>query len=271
MQACIVIPVYQIMPNEYERIGLFQCAKVFSNYPIALVCPDDFDATEYQRIFNNKLMVFSFPAKYFKGLKGYNQLMTSLKFYKVFKDYSYILIYHTDAYVFRDELEYWCSKGYDYIGAPLYEYNGTISPQKYIGVGNGGFCLHKVNSAIKVLQSWKMVYTISDLNKWYFKYNWKGRIRYFPYYIRSLLGVGRYSHSGFNHLKINEDIFWGIYVPRTFTWFKVAPYDEAYKFSMEYNCKKLYELNNCQLPFGCHQWFKGEFLEFWKEKIKLNN
>ncbi|MGC8804066.1 MAG: DUF5672 family protein, partial [Bacteroidales bacterium] len=54
---------------------------------------------------------------------------------------------------------------------------------------------------------------------------------------------------------------------RAFEWFKVASFDQAFKFSMEYNCEKLFELNNHQLPFGCHQWYKGEFLKFWKRYI----
>jgi len=66
---------------------------------------------------------------------------------------------------------------------------------------------------------------------------------------------------------VNEDIFWGVYVPRVYKWFRVAPFEEAYKFSMEYNCEKLFELNQRQVPFGCHQWYKGEFLKFWTPHI----
>jgi len=50
--------------------------------------------------------------------------------------------------------------------------------------------------------------------------------------------------------------------------FRVVPFEEAYKFSMEYNCEFRYELNKRKLPFGCHQWYKGEFLNFWKDKIE---
>jgi len=44
--------------------------------------------------------------------------MMSPAFYDAFKAFDYILIYQLDAFVFRDELEYFCSLGYDYIGAP---------------------------------------------------------------------------------------------------------------------------------------------------------
>jgi hypothetical protein len=268
MNVCIVIPTYREDLDTYEIIGLKRCAEVLCNIPVAVVCPQGFNAHQYQQIFGERLLVIPFDAFYFKNLQRYNRLLTSLRFYKAFENWDYILIHHTDAYVFRNELEYWCNKGYDYIGAPIYEFNGTIRPEKYIGVGNGGFSLHRVVSAIKVLNSWKLVYPVRELLAWYLKYNWKGRLRYSAYFASRLLGYGRLSHSGFNHLRINEDIFWGVYVPRAFKWFKVAPFDDAYKFSMEYNCEKLFELNNQQLPFGCHQWFKGDFLQFWKPHIE---
>jgi len=267
MQVIVIIPVYKQQPDEFESVGLQQCAKVLKDYPVALVCPQGFDASAYLSVFGSRLQLYFFSPFYFKNLRGYNHLMTSEKFYQTFLDYEYMLIHHTDAYVFRDELLYWCSQGYDYIGAPMYEYDGSIRPQKYIGVGNGGLSLHRVSAAVKVLSSWKIVYPLKDLWSWYGKYNWKGRLRYLGYFLTRLSSYGRWSHSGFNHLRINEDIFWGVYVPQAFDWFSVAPFDQAYKFSMEYNCEKLLALNHYQLPFGCHQWYKGEFLAFWQDKI----
>jgi hypothetical protein len=37
---------------------------------------------------------------------------------------------------------------------------------------------------------------------------------------------------------------------------------------MEYNCTRQFEENMKKLPFGCHQWYKGEFFNFWKDKIE---
>jgi hypothetical protein len=246
-----------------------RCLDILSNYPVYIVHPEKMDRNTVQNLLSkgNNVREIQFKARYFKGLSGYNRLMTSLRFYRQFSDYEYLLKYHSDAWVFRDELDYWCDKGYDYIGAPLYEYDGTLSPSKYIGIGNGGFSLQRVSSAIKVLSSWRIIYSVSDLNEWYLKYNWKGRLRYLPYYLRALMGIGRFSHSGFNRLRINEDIFWGIYVPQAFQWYKIAPFEESYKFSMEYNCQQLMALNGGKLPFGCHQWYKGQFYEFWKNYI----
>ncbi len=270
MKACVVIPTYKENPDTYELIGLKRCAQILSNFPVALVVPQELNVNIYKNIFKDNLKVFYFSKKFFKNLHAYNRLMTSTIFYKTFSEFEYILIHHTDAYVFRDELLDWCNKDYHYIGAPIYEFDGTISPKKYLGIGNGGFSLHHVNSALKVLSSWRIIYPLADLKNWYIKYNWKGRIRYLPYFFTRLVGYGRLSHSGFNHLLINEDIFWGIYVPAAFSWFKVAPFDEAFRFSMEYNCEYLYKLNCEQLPFGCHQWYKGDFIKFWQKFIPIS-
>ena len=271
MSCIIVVPVYKETLNEYEKISIIQLDKVLKNYPIALVHFPELNIKNVISLFQHNHNIFSvtFPKQYFKSPQTYNRLLTSLKFFKDFGKYDFFLMYHTDAYVFKDELEYWCNKDYDYIGAPIYEYNGTINPpdENYICVGNGGFSLHKVDSAIKVLKTLRKIYPIKDLVKWYYKYNWKGRIKYLPYFLRVLLGFGGNSHHLLNYIRINEDIFWGKYVPEAFQDFKVAPFEEASKFGMEYNCEKLLKLNNYRLPFGCHQWFKREFLNFWKPYI----
>ena len=52
------------------------------------------------------------------GIAGYNRMMLSEEFYASFPDTEYILICHTDAWIFRDELGDWCRRGYDCVGAP---------------------------------------------------------------------------------------------------------------------------------------------------------
>jgi hypothetical protein len=59
-----------------------------------------------------------------------------------------------------------------------------------------------------------------------------------------------------NDFSEDEDIFWGLIAPKSFSWFKVASVDGARKFSFECNPRKLFELNANQLPFGCHAWQK---------------
>ena len=66
------------------------------------------------------LKVIRFANYYFESISGYNKLLLSLEFYNRFKEYEYLLIHQSDAYLFKNELDYWCQKGFDYIGAPWY-------------------------------------------------------------------------------------------------------------------------------------------------------
>ncbi len=269
MRCVVVIPVFREHPDKYEEISLKQCAGILGKYPVRILAPNGLNLESFYKLFTacKDFGHIYFHKKYFRSPQTYNRFMKSPKLYKALEQYAYFLMHHMDAFVFRDELEYWCDKGYDMIGAPIYKFDGTIEPKKYLGVGNSGFSLHKISSALKVLRSFKRVYSFKEFLGWYRKYNWKGRIYHFPYFVRMLAGLGGWSHHLFNYSKLNEDIFWGIQVPAAFPEFKVAPFEEAYKFSMEYNCEKLIELNNGNLPFGCHQWYKGEFLGFWKKSI----
>lgn len=266
----ILIPVYREKMDQYQRISLNRCFSILGRYPIRIIAPDSLDLEEYYQLFNGSadFAAVRFHRKYFRSPQTYNRLLKSLSFYRRWTDYDYFLMYHTDAYVFRDELKYWIAKGYDYIGAPIYEYDGTVSPGNYLGVGNGGFSLHKVSTAMNVLESMRKVYPIKDLIDWYCQYNFKGKIKHSPYLFRMLVGLGGWSHHRINYSRINEDIFWGIQVPDVFPDFKVACFKEACRFSMEYNCTELLALNDSKLPFGCHQWYKGEFFDFWKDKIQ---
>ena len=75
--------------------------------------------------------------------------MLSSEFYRRFSKFEYILIYQLDAFVFKDQLNYWCKKGYDYIGAPWFEgFHLTKTGVNIIGVGNGGFSLRRVKTHI---------------------------------------------------------------------------------------------------------------------------
>ena len=51
------------------------------------------------------------------GIAGYNRMMLSEEFYASFPDTEYILICHTDAWIFRDELGDWCRRGYDCVAS----------------------------------------------------------------------------------------------------------------------------------------------------------
>ena len=90
--------------------------------------------------------------------------MISSKFYKSFKTYEFLLIYQTDAWVFRDDLLEWCNKDYDYVGAPWFTgYDDTKGIKKaFNAVGNGGFCLRKTKSMLRVLNTFSYIHSFNE-------------------------------------------------------------------------------------------------------------
>lgn len=183
------------------------------------------------------------------GIAGYNRMMLSEAFYELFADAEYILICHTDAWIFRDELEAWCRRGYDCVAAPwlrrpLYglplirQYvrwrewakrrRGELSRlMLYDRVGNGGLSLRRVEA------------------------------------FRQACAVYRAEAERFLADPCplhNEDVFWAI-VPREF---RYPTPDEALRFSVDTH--PAYALRRLQgeLPFGCHSWTKGRMRGVWR-------
>ncbi|MCK5681152.1 hypothetical protein KAI46_10130 [bacterium] len=64
--------------------------------------------------------------------EAYNKLLVFPGFWDAFPSFEYMLIAQLDAFVFRDNLDEWCRKGYAYIGAPWlngFGANNTLSIQ----------------------------------------------------------------------------------------------------------------------------------------------
>jgi len=253
-QVKVLIPIYRAEMNDLERISFDNIYNTLRKYPISIIKPESLDL----RFLKDKypLITFdSFEDKYFDGIEGYNTLLLSGLFYKRFSDYKYILICQLDSYIFRDELTEFCNTDYDYIGAPwlkkpIYQncimtffldrkkkkYNKIDKPCRqnlYGKVGNGGFSLRKTESFYNAI------------------IKHKERIDFYL------------SHP--NVPLYNEDVFWAIEVPE-FCYPKV---EEAIKFSFDKYPKYCFRLNNYQLPFGCHGWYKRKWKSFWKEKINF--
>ena len=142
----IVVPVHNHKLEESEVASLIQLKNVFGDkYDICLVGPQDLECENYFFIFGKTTKIKLFNNNFFVSWQSYSNLLELEEFYNEFDNYEYMLIYQTDAWVFRDELEYWINKGYDYIGAPFF-LASLMAENKF--VGNGGFSLRKI-SAIK--------------------------------------------------------------------------------------------------------------------------
>jgi hypothetical protein len=258
-KVAIIIPFYQAALSGFEKIALAQCETILPNYPKIAVKPKHL--TLPAEISNyNFTDVISFDDKYFDGIQGYNELMLSDVFYDAFLKYTYILIHQLDAFVFKDDLNYWCNQNYDYIGAPwlrkkdyphflkaavtksliyLYtRYNVTkhgIPKKKQFDnkVGNGGFSLRRVSK-------------FKDLS-----------LKMRPQILKYL---ERDEH------EFHEDAFWSIEVNRKKRILNIPDYKAGLKFSFELAPELALRLNNNELPFGCHAW--NLHLDFWRPIFK---
>lgn len=181
--------------------------------------------------------------------------MTSFEFYSRFSSYEYILIYQPDCYVFKDNLLHFSSLNYDYIGAPWlpkrlypgYKYilkvkrlfciskHKVSSSEKKYNVGNGGLSLRKVKTFMTITSHYQ-----KEINN--FLSN-KGNL-------------------------YNEDIFYSLLLKKLGFPINIPDYNIAAKFAIESNPENAFMLNNQELPFGCHAWYKPTFIKFWKKYIK---
>jgi len=239
----VVIPVHKKELTPYERISLLQCLEVLQAYPIYIFSPPDLWTDECG--LPKHVERIHFPEEYFRNVASYNRLMFSPTFYARFAHFEYILVYQLDAFVFSDQLSYWCGLSYDFIGAPwlglnrreqvrgllpIWERKGllrTVWNKEISNVGNGGFSLRRVRTFL----------VLSTLLKRQAK-AWS----------------------------LNEDTFWSFISPCYYPFFRKPAADVALRFSFELEPRAAYELNQQRLPFGCHAWWRYDF-DFWRHRI----
>jgi len=240
----IVVPLYQSTLTEDEQTSLKRLEHI-TTAPKCIVAPTGWVAPPALQHWQ----VETFAPHFFEGIQGYNRLMLSEDFYQRFTPYDYLLIHQADAFLFRDEIDKWCEKGYSYIGAPW------LIKRKYQGwgrvllhlralpkrlrrkpflpldfgnkVGNGGLSLRNIQDFLSICQSQR-----EEIDRWL-----------------QLSETCR---------EYNEDCFWASRPQWTYpTW------QEALRFSMDLDPKDAIEQNHHQLPMGCHGWNKTHYKAFW--------
>ncbi|MEM2956655.1 MAG: DUF5672 family protein [Candidatus Pacearchaeota archaeon] len=249
----IVVPVHKYKFNNDEKISINQLKKL-KGYHFYLAIPVKYKNKKFKEFTNFKKICFG--NNFFESYKGYNKLLKSKIFYLEFKKYKYILIYQTDCLVFKNNLLKFCKKNYDYIGAPIFQYNrkGKICG---VFVGNGGLSLRKVESFLKVLD---------ERNKLLKRLLWiLTHLLLLPKKTLTYLLASK--PRAISHLfTINEDMFWSLEAKKFYPQFKIAPFKEACKFAIEMEIEKCLKINKNKLPFGCHAFQK--YKNFWLKKLK---
>lgn len=252
----IIVTLYREELPGMELEALQNNLKMLSNYPFTIVYPENIDISKITDKLERKVELWPVSEEWLgqkNGIAGYNRMMLSEKFYEHFSDAKYILICHTDSWIFRDELLKWCDMGYDCVAAPwikrkIYtlfpistylKIRNALSRKRtraylYGKVGNGGLSLRKVDKFLEILKTQRN--TVEE-------------------YL---------SHKG-EHL-YNEDVFWA-------SWEQVLKYPDEMKaigFSIDTHPAYCHQLLG-GLPFGCHKFSSRRMWKFWKKYIPVSD
>lgn len=244
----VIVPMYKDTITADEALSLRSICHALHGRDIYVVKPRGLDLSRILAEYP-QLKTMDFDPQYFKGIKGYNRLMTSPDFYAAFSQYEYMLVAQLDTYIFSDRLDEWCAKGYDYVGAPwLKRRINRYPPMSWIKkaedwrrrrkglyskiaiydkVGNGGLSLRKISSHESVCR--QKAEELAALNE-----------------------IGPKGQP--------EDVFWAMQEN-----FKYPTAMEALGFAFDKYPAWCYELNGRRLPMGCHGWPSRKMRPFWRK------
>lgn len=207
--------------------------------------------------------------RYFGSGQAHARLQVAEEFYERFRDYKYILMYHLDALALSDQLLQWCASDLDYIGAPWLHCDDSpwVTHDR---VGNSGFTLIKVESALEVMRSTRRSVEPDEY--------WNGVLANVPPSRRWVHLPVRLAKRArpFNNVRWemrrwhareggtgNSDYFWSDRAVKYWPQFRVASVETGLKFAFEVAPRLCYQRNNYQLPFGCHAWPRYD-RAFWE-------
>lgn len=102
----VIIPFYKETLKDWEKAALANNMEKLSNYPVVFLKPEGLNISAYEQAYPQAETI-SVSTDWLgtkRGIAGYNEMMMSEAFYQLFSDCEYILICHTDAWIFRDDL-----------------------------------------------------------------------------------------------------------------------------------------------------------------------
>lgn len=236
-EPAVLTPIYMPALPPLHEFSLDQSLIQLKGRDIRFLAPNGLDVGYYTTRYPGVPFHF-FDASYFASIAGYNRLLLDPRFYERFARHEFVLILQTDAIIFRDELDFWCSGPFDYIGAPwpggwevsidAGRFSGPFRRRERILVGNGGLSLRRVGKCIALLEEF-----------------------------------GGDVAATYGQTCTNEDMY--------FAWMGALSSDfimpnemTASRFSVELQPSYYVAMNGGRLPMGAHAWWKYE-PEFWRQ------
>jgi hypothetical protein len=268
--AAVITPVVKFPLSAEEEISLRHLREYLGGFDRYIIGPQ-----RLPKEFSD-FTLLRFPPRYFADRYGYNRLLLMAEFYRAFAKYEYILVYQLDCLVFGSNLEEWCGRGWDYVGAPWLR--DPEDPTKgFSAVGNGGLSLRRVQSALDVLTSKQF---LEDPKTRGLKTGHRSNIIYErsesrPQLKRLIVAGKTFLHGWGYHNNVrwlarkmardksHEDLFWAYEARKVVRDFRIPEPREALEFSFELAPRYCFKMNSGRLPFGCHAWSKYD-REFWE-------
>lgn len=239
--------------TQKERNALNQGVTILNKHPFVIVHPNSYSVDYLLRQYPG-IQEVALPDENFSNIDTYNKMMLSTWFYELWTQYEYMLVYQIDAYVFSDQIEYWTSLDFDYIGAPwmlndnFYQNhighwvtrllrhrpiknNHIHSAHLFHQVGNGGFSLRRIAKMKEIMEKNKELIASA-----------KGKHERQEDVMISIL------------LKEKENL-------------KIPSWRLALHFSFEKAPAKCLKMTKGVFPFGCHDTNQQYWNNFWKYYI----
>lgn len=235
----VVVPIYKTELDALEKYSLDHSLAALSGRDVVFIGPNGLDRTFYRDHYGTIDFV-GFEDACFSSIPGYNRLLLSGDFYQRFADHEFMLVLQTDAIVLRDELDYWCARPFDYVGAPwpdgvdlfvnVGRFDGDNGRRVRATVGNGGFSLRRIQKCMALLAE-------------------------FPEAVEVFTRTGS-----------SEDLFFSL-IGTLSANFIIPNEITASRFSLELKPSYYYCVNGGVLPMGGHAWWKYE-AAFWEAFLK---
>jgi Protein of unknown function (DUF5672)/Uncharacterised nucleotidyltransferase len=155
----IVLPIYRPRLDDEVLATVDRAIALLQHGDWYLVAPMSLETSFYEKRYGKAIV--RFPDACLDSVRNYSRLLLTDEFYATFAQYEYMLVIQDDVYVLRDDLAYWQTRRFDYIGAPWpmgLEYVLNMSPKPGIHghpvtayVGNGGFSLRRIAACRQLL------------------------------------------------------------------------------------------------------------------------
>ena len=147
MLPCGVAVIVEPRKHEALRFSVLSVLEKVSHWCVIIFCGvdnEDWVRKTFTDVEDRVQLRLISPGCKNLSIEEYNCLLTSVHFYRQFKDFEYVLVFQSDSMLFKDsEFSVEDFLGWDYIGAPWQD--KPICPG-----GNGGLSLRRVRTMMNI-------------------------------------------------------------------------------------------------------------------------